>query len=82
MLVVSHAGMIDLPAIYCLITIGDKVLRQGYNAWIEIPKIRGILNHPNGVRTGTRHKACPGGTANRLLAIGAIETQSIGSQRV
>jgi hypothetical protein len=74
--------MINLPAIYSLVTIGDKVLRQGDNVRIEIPEIRGVLNHADGVRTGTRHEACLGWTANCLLAIGAIETQSIGNQRV
>ena len=81
-LVIGKTTMVNLAAVCGFIALGNQVLRKGYNLWIGVPKIGVVFNHSERIRSRTGHKACPGRTADRLLAISTIEEQSILSQGV
>ena len=74
--------MVDFPAVNRLVAIGDKVLRQRDNVRIQVAKVRRVLDHADRIGTGTRHQAGSRRTADRLLAVGAIESQTLCRQSV
>lgn len=82
MLVVRHTGMIDFPAIYSLVTISDEVLGQGCDNRIKFSEIGRVLDYADSIGPSSGHQAGSRRTANGLLTIGPVETQSISSKRI
>lgn len=54
----------------------DEMLGQGNDFGIQLPKIGCVLDHPDFIRSGSRHQAGPRGTANGLLTIGSVEAHA------
>ena len=78
----ANSPVVDLAHGHRLVAVGRELLGEGHDIGEGVPEVGEVLDHARRVRPRPCHDARPRGTADRLLAVGALEEEPVSSEGI